>query len=70
MKVEDFTAAGKRCRERLQRQVAQRLPKPSAMECLPVLLDPATKGFAGWLLEDPRLLFETTALLKEKHVEA
>ena len=40
------------------------------MDCLPVLLDPATKMFATWLLDDARLVKDTTALLKEKHVEA
>ena len=40
------------------------------MECLPVLLDPATKMFAGWLLGDAALLLETTALLKRKHLKA
>ena len=70
MKVEDFTDAGKLCRERLQHQIAKRLPNPTAMECLPVLLDPATKSVATWLLEDDELLHETTSLLKEKHAEA
>ena len=40
------------------------------MECLPTLLNPATKMFAGWLLDNNALLVEATALLKTKHLEA
>ena len=40
------------------------------MDCLAVLLDPATKAFAKWLLEDDNLLEATTSLLKEKHLKA
>ena len=69
-KVQDFSDAGKKCLVRLKLQIEKRLPKPSAMDCLPVLLDPATKMFASWLLGDEQLVKDTTALLKEKHVEA
>lgn len=70
VQVEDFTDAGKKCRVRLQHQIEKRLPKPSAMDCLPVLLDPATKMFASWLLDDDKLALDTRVLLKEKHAEA
>ena len=40
------------------------------MDCLPVLLDPATKAFRSWLLEDNELLQVTTSLLKAKHLKA
>ena len=70
LKVENFTDAGKKCLLRLQKQIALRLPPPCPMDCLPVLLDPATKAFRSWLLEDNELLQVTTSLLKAKHLKA
>jgi len=45
----------------------KRLPVPEPRECLAVLLDPSTKMFAGWLLDNEELLSATTSLLKVKH---
>ena len=36
--------------KRLQLQTEPRLPAPNPNDCLPVLIDPATKNFANWLL--------------------
>ena len=44
------------------------MPKPS--DCLAVLLNPSTKMFAGWLLDDGELLNLTTNLLKEKNQDS
>ena len=44
-----------------------RLPAPKAMQCVSVLLDPATKSFAANLLSEDGLYDQTLELLKEKH---
>jgi len=54
---------------RLQLQIEQRLPAPNANDCLAVLIDPATKNFADWLL-GPDLFLKTRSLLKKKHRDA
>ena len=52
--VEEFTPAGKQCLRRIcvHEQVKSRLPDPSALQCLCVLIDPATKKFAVNLLNE------------------
>jgi hypothetical protein len=68
--VKDFTDAGKKCLERLQKQIDERLPAPKPERSLAVLLDPATKKFAEELLNEDTSLFNATrSLLKEKHRE-
>jgi len=69
-KVEEFTAGGKKCLERLKHQLEDRLDTPTPLKCLAVLLDPVTKFFSEALLKEKANLFEeTVALLREKHRE-
>ena len=66
--VKDFTDAGKKCLERLQKQIDERLPAPKPERSLAVLLDPAKKMFAEELLNEDTSPFNATrSLLKEKH---
>ena len=66
-KVEDFTPAGKKCLDRLKEQIKARLPPLTALRCLSVLLDPATKPFAESKILGTQLFEETKLLLKIKH---
>lgn len=66
-KLEEFTDAGKRCHERFRLQIEKRLPPPKKEDCLSVLLDPLTKGYAEKALLGKQLFDETHQLLKEKH---
>lgn len=69
LQVSEFTDIGKKCLRRLQLQIEQRMPAPNANDCFAVLLDPATKNFADWLL-GPDLFLKTRYLLKKKHRDA
>ena len=68
-KVEDFTEGGKKCLERLEKQIEARLPAPTATESLATLLDPALKKFARQLLGES-LYAKTVDLLKAEHLSS